>query len=510
MQGEGGGDNGHGPDNAHDARKAPKMTVTSPSPPMRPSPPPPSGAAGGMPQQQARWEAGDGGGGAGPRDRYYPPPPRSHGHARPHGYADPYQYSRGDPHGRGAGRRVHPSAVSGGGGGARPGYPVDEEVDDGSVFPHYSSPGGRGGGRGRQGSGGRGGVDGAAGAEGGGPGPHPTWSRRQPPPHHQHPHHQQQQQWPHSSQGPMGVEDRGGSGGGGPPIMDGKGAAAAAAAAATAAAAAAAAGGREGRPRAIGGGVGGGGGDYYEQQHYYPGDRDPGPPRDGGGRGGSGGGGGRGRPGRVPYDVPPSIGGSNAPPAAGLHPYPMPPTRDRDRPVGGRGEGGGDRRSPVHPPVHPPRAHPVAASDDPPPHYVRPKPVINVALCDAVEKIVQHRGERGAGGEGGVRGASSPGVADGSKGEAVGVDRERRDGIGGGGAPTEAKKVAMRICSLIDSFDGRLDEVMADPRARAELESIFPGLDEREFRTMLRGCAEGSQVIHGWDVCVVWACIPGI
>ena len=70
-------------------------------------------------------------------------------------------------------------------------------------------------------------------------------------------------------------------------------------------------------------------------------------------------------------------------------------------------------------------------------------------------------------------------------------------GEGGGGAreaPTEAKKVAMRICALIDSFDGRLDEVMADPRARAELESIFPGLDEREFRTMLRGCAEGSQV----------------
>lgn len=135
--------------------------------------------------------------------------------------------------------------------------------------------------------------------------------------------------------------------------------------------------------------------------------------------------------------------------------------------------------------------------------YGRVAPTINLALCEAVDRIVQHREQRGGGG-GGV---ASPTMAGGAKAaaaveeeeEAGMVDRGGRRETGGGGEesrvpPLDTKEVAMRLCALIDSCDGRPDELMADPRARAELESIFPGLEEREFRNMLGACLERRQV----------------
>lgn len=150
------------------------------------------------------------------------------------------------------------------------------------------------------------------------------------------------------------------------------------------------------------------------------------------------------------YDAPPRVARPNAGPSE-RHPYPRP--RDREPP-----------------PEHEP----------PPPSRYSSGSAISVALCEAVGRIVEQRG--------GGRVASPQAMA-----EAGGAERGgRREPLGG-----DPKKVAMRLCAMVESYGGRLEEVTADPRARAELEAIIPGLDEEEFRAMLGGCVERSQVMIG-------------
>ncbi|CAM9129743.1 unnamed protein product, partial [Scytosiphon promiscuus] len=90
------------------------------------------------------------------------------------------------------------------------------------------------------------------------------------------------------------------------------------------------------------------------------------------------------------------------------------------------GGGIGDSRSPVHMAARgPPRGHPMVPGppdrgEPLPPRYVRPPvlPGINQALCEAVERIFQHR-EKYAGGGGRV---GSPSVAEGPKAGGAGMD----------------------------------------------------------------------------------------
>lgn len=176
---------------------------------------------------------------------------------------------------------------------------------------------------------------------------------------------------------------------------------------------------------------------------------------------------------------------------AGPPPYARPPPgiHDRtDRSVsGGRSGGGGRPRSPVHVAARGvSRGHPMGPSDRGdvlPARYVRPaQPGINRALCEAVERIFEHR-EKHAGGSGGGHAAEDPNA------DVV----ERRAGAGSSPA-LDAKKATMRIIAMLESFDGRLNDMVADPRAMAELDAIFPGVEEREFRALLEGCIERSQV----------------
>lgn len=246
-------------------------------------------------------------------------------------------------------------------------------------------------------------------------------------------------------------------------------------------------------PRAVGGG------DLHHA--YYPGDRE----LLGAGRGG----GREAAAHRMHSDIPPPAGGrlsvaaataAAAAAAAGTHPY---AARERDRPTDGdRGGGGGEGlRSP---PAHPSRVHSSAAPSDrdPPQRYGGPVPTINRAMLEAVDRIVQRSEQRGAGGGGGG-GVVSPVAAATVAGPqtavaGTGVERvgHREGGGGGVGDPplSDAKEAAMRLCSLLDSFDGRVEEVMEDVRARAELESIFPGLEERDFRSMLGGFMDRYEV----------------
>lgn len=224
-------------------------------------------------------------------------------------------------------------------------------------------------------------------------------------------------------------------------------------------------------------------------------------------RGGGGGarGGARGTAGRMHYNdpgppmgVPPGSAAAAATGAGGHRPYPGPPqgARDRgDRPSsGGQGSGspsGGHPMGPIE------RGEPL------PPRYARPaQPGINQALYEAVDRIFRHREKHAGGGAGAGGGrAASPSAAaavDRSKVEAIGADER---GVGGARAVAsspvmDAKKATVIIIGIMESFDGRLDDVLADPRARAELDAIFPGVKDSEFRALLEGCIERSQV--GW------------
>lgn len=434
----------------------------------------------------------------------HPPPPRTH--QRPPAYAaDPYHYSRGDPRSgierRGGGAPLVAVAGGGrgrggGGGNGGPPHPVDDEADDEGVFPHYSAPPGASR---RVGGGGGGGRSG--GGSGSGGAPPPVWSRQQ----------QMQQVQMHPARGGVAIGADGQVTGKSRPASD---------PAAAGAAAAERAGPGE-RP-------GGGGGvrprpvvaapdDYYDHPYYQ---REQEPRGDGGMvRGGGGGGRGAGG-GRMHYaDAGPPIGppGGAAAAPAGRHPYPGPPPRvthgRRERPVtGGRGGGGmGDSRSPVHVAARgPPRGHPMGPmgpgpsdrGEPLPPRYVQPVlPGINQALCEAVERIFQHREKYAGGGRvASPAGADGPKTTGGAGSDAVGIERRGMGGAGGRAASSlalDAKKATMRIIAIMESFEGRLSVVMADPRARAELDAIFPGVEEREFRALLEECIERSQVSRG-------------
>ena len=326
-------------------------------------------------------------------------------------------------------------------------------------FPHYTEAGGRVIGGGENGRGPRAGGEGEGrGVEGGGMvgerggrGLRPMWSR------------QNYQQW-HSSPSRMGSRD----------AVD--------------------------QPSAVGGdGIGGGGGGGIgvdPRESYYPHpDREA---REGDARAVTG-------PVpipaslRAPYDdrMPPPIGRSGTAVASGVgssgvhYPYARPLLRNRDAIPPGS--------------MHPTAAnhHPSATPDrDPSPRYYQPSDTIDLALCETVDRIVQHRDGRGSGR------AASPSIACGPQSAAAAAAlaaempgrerdgyREREIGVEETRAPPpDAKKVAMRLCELVDRCGGQLDEVMADPRTRAELESIFPGLEEKEFRAMLRGCVDRPQV----------------
>lgn len=460
LQDERGTENGR-----EGGRKAPKMveTPSSSSPLHRRSP---SGSSRGPRPPPTAWEGSEG-----RHDQYYPqhPPPQQQqpqqehqaANQRPHSYSDPYVYSRSNPRGAAGGdRSAPPAAASGGGGrrgtagrgssGGRPPRLADDQGDEG-VFPHYAAPAGAG----RLDERRSGGTHGGA--------PTPVWSRHEP----QHPHGPPPRLHPVRDDGPVAVDAQ----------VVAPSRAVAGAATIPAAASAAAATERGGR----GGGTtrAGAGGDYYDHP-FYQREREL---RGEGGmvRGVRGGRGrGRGGGGRMPYAD------------AGPPPFSRPPhgVVDRaDRPVGvgrnGAG-GGGHPRSPVHMAVRGgSRGHPMGPSDrgDPlPSRYVRPaQPGITQALCEAVERIFQHRKKR-AGGGGGGRAPEDPDT-----------DIERSAGAGSSPA-LDAKKATMRIIAILESFDGRLNDMMADPRAMAELDAIFPGVEEREFRALLEGCIERSQV----------------
>lgn len=153
------------------------------------------------------------------------------------------------------------------------------------------------------------------------------------------------------------------------------------------------------------------------------------------------------------------------------------------------------------------RAHAAGPPPDHEPsrHYGGAEPAINRALCEAVDRISHFRKHREVDRVASPETPAGAGATRGAVTDSAGVDKER-GGVGGGGSRgreaaggarppgPEAKKVAMRLCELMDRCDGRMEEVMADPRARAELEAIFPGLDEKEFRSMLLACVERTQV----------------
>eukprot|EP00903_Cladosiphon_okamuranus_P008628 g8274.t1 len=460
----------------------PRRSPNGSSSVLTPPPPPPAAAA---------WEGRDG-----RRGRHYaqPPPPhqplqqqqqQQQQRQRPHAYADPYAYSRaatGDgerhavgPPGAALGHRGQRG--SGGGGSvdisrAAHAHPTEDEVDDNGVFPHYSAPAGallrRNGER----------PHGGGGHSGGG-GPPPVWSRQQ-----QHPLH------PTARAGGVQAGEDGQVVSGSRPVAD--------AVVATATAAGdhrvegrggtdGREGGRGGRSRTVAPAD-----DYYDHP-FYQGEREH------LGNGGMvRGGGGRGTAGRMHYNDPrPPLGtslGSSATAAAvaaaaagGHRPYPGPPphgTRDRVERRSNGGQGGASQRG------HPMGGHPMERGEPLLPRNERPaQPGINQALYEAVERIFRHREKHGAGGGGERIGSPS----DGSKADAIGAD-ERGVGLRGGSSPSmDAKKATMRIINIMESFDGRLDDVMADPRARSEIYAIFPGVKDREFRALLEGCIHRSQ-----------------
>jgi len=442
-------------------RKVPKVASSgaiSPSsaPPRRS--PSVSSAAPPPPQPPAAWEGGDG-----RRDpRYYPPQHAQAAQQHPHAYADPYMYSRGDPRGAMSGERRAAAAP-----------------------PVAAQNGGRGvaGGRGSGPSGRRGELRHGAGHGGS---PPPVWLR-QPPQHPHAHHHQHQHQQRHPARGAFH-----------PTAADGHGQVAA-------------------PPRSVAGaagapmdqveGRGGRGGGRFravavddEYDHpFFQRERDP--------RGENavvrGGRGGRGPGGRMHYaDAGPPMGPPGSAAAATGHrgyPGPLPNGRDlAEGHAGDGGRGGGGGGGAVR--GHPMAMGPAERGESLPPRYMRPlgQPNINRALYEAVERIFQHRDKRSGMGPGGGRGgggrAASPSVAEGPKTDAAGVADER-----GRGAPStsmDAKQATMRIIAILDGFDGRLDDVMADTRARAELDVIFPGVKDREFRALLESCIERAQVRH--------------
>lgn len=455
-----------GPENSGEGgRKAPKTGGGAPSS----SPPthrrsPGGSSRGPWPPPPAAWEGGEV-----RRDRSYPQPPppqpqqQEHqaAHQRPQAYSGPYLVSRNDPRGAAgeyysappvaaaAGGRGRDGSVGrGGNSGGRSVHPADDQGEDESVFPHYAAPAGRRDGR-RSG-----GVHGGA--------PPAGWSRQLP----QHPHGPPPQLHPVRSGGQGAIDGQVVA-----PLRRVPSAATTSAAASAAVATAPEQGGRGvTRPGA------GASGDYYDHPFYQR-------ERDSRGDGGMtrGGGRGRGAGGRMPYTD------------AGPPPYARPPQRILDRTdrsiSGGRSGGGvGDRpRSPVHVGARSgSRGHPMGPSDRGdvlPLRYVRPaQPGINRALCEAVERIFDHR-EKLAGAGGGGHAAEDPNT------DVV----ERRAGAGSSPA-LDAKKATMRIITMLESFDGRLNDMMADPRAMAELDTIFPGVEEGEFRALLEGCIERSQV----------------
>ncbi len=480
---------------ASSAAISPSSAPPSRSPSVSSAAPPP-------PPPAAAWEGGDGRRGP----RYYPPQHAPAAQQHPHAYADPYMYSRGDPRGAMAGERRTAAAAAaaaaappvaahnggrggagGRGGGPRPAYPADDEADEDGVFPHYSGPAS---GRGRRGE--------LRYAAGHGGAPPPAWSRQ--PPQHPHAHQQHQQQHPrHSSRG--GIH---------PATADGHGQVSAPPRGVAGAAAGAPVDQAEGR-----GGRGSGRfravavDDDYDHP-FYQRERDP---RGESGMVRGGRGGGRGPGGRMHYaDAGPSMGPpGSASAASGHRSYPGPSPNDRDRGEGHAGDGGrsgggggGGVRS------HPMAVGPAERGEPLPPRYMRPpaQSSINRALYEAVERIFQHRDKRSGIGPGGGRNGpgrdASPSVAGGAKMDAAGGADER-----GRASSTamDAKQATMRIIAIMEGFDGRLDDVMADPRARAELDAIFPGVKDREFRALLESCIERSQVrpalcVHMRCVCV--------
>ncbi|CAN0361993.1 unnamed protein product [Ectocarpus sp. 12 AP-2014] len=475
------------------SRKVPKIgDAVSPSSPS-------VTAAGGLaiarrdhPPQQAGWEEG-----AVPRERYYPPPhqpPRAAHHQA--AYANPYFYSGADHpremvERRGGAPIANAAAAAAaadgrvgtarGDGGGFPPPPADEDVvDDGGVFPHYPA---RAAASRRDGGGGGGGW----GRSGGGP---QEWSRQQGHPH---------QQELHPARGRAGSASDGQVAAPSRPPMAGAGATPAAASVAEQVGGV----GEErgpGRSRAAAAAAG----DYYEHP-YYRRDREPrgeGVPVMGG-------------RGRHPYnDLEPPVGAQGSPAAvpAAHHPYPGPPrvAHDHDRVgsgAGGRG-GGGRPRSPVRVAARgSPRSsgHPMRPSDRggeavlPPRYVLTSPPSINQTLCEAIERIFEHR-EKLAGAGVGVGGrVASAAVTEGSntstglRGDAE-VNGGRRGAAGvSSSLALAAKKATLRIIAIMESFEGRLNDVMSDARARAELDAIFPGIQEREFRALLEECIERSQ-----------------
>ncbi|CBN78312.1 Putative NIN-like transcription factor [Ectocarpus siliculosus] len=376
-----------------------------------------------------------------------------------------------------------------GNGGGFPPHPADEDVvDDGGVFPHYSARAAAG-----RRDGGGGGGGGGGGRSGGGP---QEWSRQQ--------RHAQQQEL-HPARGRAGSASDGQVAAPSRPPMPGAGATPAAASVAEQFGGVGDGRG-PGRSRGVADAV-----DYYDHDHpYYRRDREP---RGGGGPA-------MGGRGRHPYnDVGPPMGAQGSPAAvpAAHHPYPGPPRADHDHHragsgAGGRG-GGGRPRSPVQMAARgSPRSsgHPMRPPDRGgeavlPPRYVRASPPsINQTLCEAIERVFEHR-EKMAGAGVGVGGrVASAAVTEGSN-TSTGLrgDAEMNGGRRGAAPPPrgvssslalDAKKATLRIIAIMESFEGRLNDVMRDARARAELDAIFPGMHEREFRALLEECIERSQL----------------
>ncbi|CAB1098953.1 unnamed protein product [Ectocarpus sp. CCAP 1310/34] len=399
------------------------------------SPSPPSAtAAGGLARARRDHPPPQAGweGGAVPRERYYPPP-----HQPPHhqaAYADTYYHSGAD----------HPREMV--------------ERRGGAPF-----------------------ADAAAAAAGG----TQEWSRQQ-----RHPHQQEL----HPARGRAGSASDGQVAAPSRPPMTGAGATPAPASVAEQVGGAGEGRG-SGRSRAAAAAAAAG--DYYDHL-YYQRDREPrgegGPVM--GGRG------------RYPYNnVGPSVGAQGSPAAvpAAHHPYPGPPRVAHDHyrvggGAGGRG-GGGRPRSPVHMAARGSSrssGHPMRPSDRGgeavlPPRYVRASPPsINQTLCEAIERIFEHR-EKLAGAGVGVGGrVASAAVTEGSN-TSTGLRGDAKMNGGRRGAAPPPPGATLRIIAIMESFEGRLNDVMSDARARAELDAIFPGMHEREFRALLEECIERSQ-----------------
>lgn len=66
------------------------------------------------------------------------------------------------------------------------------------------------------------------------------------------------------------------------------------------------------------------------------------------------------------------------------------------------------------------------------------------------------------------------------------AERGARDADGvGRGTVTSSQTVARFVDDLLGRYHGRMDELMADPEMRAEIDAVFPGIEEPEFVAMI-------------------------